>query len=71
MKKNLLFVMTTMLLTFGMFSACSNDDDEGIVVNAKSDSSKDDNNAEPPQMNDIQEMNYDIYFQRPSKTNGC
>ena len=28
MKKNLLFMMTAMLLTFGMFSACSNDDDE-------------------------------------------
>ena len=61
MKKNLLFMMTAMLLTFGMFSACSNDDDEGIVVNAKSDSSKDDNNAEPPQMNDIQEMSTMIY----------
>lgn len=61
MKKNLLFVMTTMLLTFWMFSACSNDDDEGIVVNATSDSPKDENNTEPPQMNDIQEMSTMIY----------
>ena len=56
MKKNLLFMMTAMLLTFGMFSACSSDDDEGIVVNTTSDSPKDENNTEPPQINDIHEM---------------
>ena len=35
--------MTAMLLTIGMFSACSSDEDEGIVVNATSDSPKDEN----------------------------
>ena len=53
MKKVIL--MMSVLLSLGIFSACSSDD-EGIVVNATSDSHKDENNTEPPQINDINEM---------------
>ena len=55
MKKKVLLIVSV-LLSLGIFSACSSDDDEGIVVNATSDSHKDENNTEPPQLNDINEM---------------
>ena len=35
MKKNLLFMMTAMLLTFGMFSACSSDDEMSALMDSK------------------------------------
>ena len=35
MKKNLLFMMTAMLLTIGMFSACSSDDEMNVLKDSK------------------------------------
>lgn len=55
MKKKVLLIVSV-LLSLGIFSACSSDDEEGIVVNATSDSHKYENNTEPPQINDIQEL---------------
>ena len=35
MKKNLFFVMTAMLLTLGLFSACSSDDEMSALMDSK------------------------------------
>lgn len=67
MKKKVLLIVSV-LLSLGIFSACSSDVDEGIVVNTTSDSSKDENNTESSPMNDIQEMTTKIStFNLPRK----
>lgn len=52
--KKALFMMS-LLLSLGLFSACSSSD-EVIAVNDTNDSPKEENSPESPQVNDIQEM---------------
>jgi hypothetical protein len=54
MKK--LILMMSLVLSTGLFNACSSDEDEGIIVNFEENSPKDENNTESSPMNDIQEM---------------
>lgn len=54
MKQNLA-LMVSLLMSLGLFFSCSSNDDV-ITVHATSDSPKEENSSESPQVNDIQEM---------------